>query len=461
MKNGNDEENEMSLTPFTCSFFSTLTNRLPMFLICLGMAGCTDTQVLTVFAYGWAAAHPIETVKMLAEAPAKKRQEELRRMTYAQCEKELKDIPSAFDIDEFIDEGAHINSKLILDMLARRKVRKIYVKLRFPRDGNKLLFFGGTMDGDWTIPNVSSDKNINHSYVMLSLADRGSGTCFGDKKMPYNFRNGIPPLLPNVCLSVVPSERPQGKHALIYKPAPAIDGVDLGHWMLVNEATGQQLASLSSRHDMANSFYDDQGCVFPYHILTNRIRPAHPVPDDLTVGAVTRKPSLDPDKIAGENLLTLIPREDLVEISERERKTYFGYGWEAWDAAVRQALRDGYGSYESKLLDWKNRTLVSLDLSGKHHNYNIHPGDKGFYVLSSKEWNKTERLVAHYDHNGIFEWAINIQVPRKYCRLYPDGILTTESAIAFYFVCNKNDGHILELPTDVIPFLKALREKTG
>lgn len=397
---------------------------------------------------------PIGVMQGLGGNADEERRRKLYGMAIKRCEAETKLLPDAFDITSVIDEGASLRSDLIYELLVRRGVRAIYVQPMLGvtgTNGIKFLRYGlpnGEGSGDWTYkPAVP----LPLPFIKLELASRESGRCAANPEFSRpndggDDRFSRPPLLPNTCLAISTTNKPDAQVVLRYLSAKDIGDEEFGRWSLVDILNGKVIASLTTidipprvsseaRHGASTD------CRSPYSVLAWRVQPKtlhggefsvemHDVAPDPPISELWKqKRSLTPiiptvtrslDPKYGSDKYKLLFGEDLYPI--------------AWSTAVAEAVSSGRGHYVHSILDWNTRKLGRLrddDMKKGYSSVMVRAADAGYFVFSN-DWrgSDSEQLLARYNHEGKLDWAVKIAATGPNCFGGPRAVEVSPTHIA-------------------------------
>lgn len=415
----------------------------------------------------WAISHPISTIQALSQIPADRRRRELLSLAWKQCEAEIKLIPSSFEIDAFVDEGAALHSTLMLELLINRKLRAIYVKPFRVVDSNTY-----NLSGFWNISGEKIPQPLGAIFAKIELAKEGQAQCVPKQDLPIELRHrvGRVPLLPDTCIALSFTDKPQASHALKYFATNTVYGEQFGIWSMVSLDDGKPIASLTVFDSLSVPLFGSPtDCRAPYSVLAWRIKPTVTSEKTLIVDEIEVRPNLPLSQIQSKfgPISSVEPKVTKSPYSAADNKLLFKteiYD-EGWKTAVDEAKKTGWGHYGSRLLDWKRMSLKKLNIAepgGFSSNWKVASGGSGFFVFPA-DWRANNRkLLARYDASGNFEWAIEVSAILNECTLAPLRVDTTPTSIFLRSPnCEKTDGTNWEIIKNDIPFYSAKNTKSS
>lgn len=415
--------------------------------------------------------NPLSTLQALSKIPDERRRTELFTMAWKQCDEEAKSLPEFFDIDSFIDDGAGLQTSLIFELLIKRRIKSIYIRPSPINNGQdfRLGIPDGSNERVWHI-SQSAVPNLNQAvYAKLELASLPSGACLPAYAMPSDAstRIGRAPMLPDTCLAVTYTDRPQARFALTYRPSAKVLETQFGYWSIVDLTSNSPIASLTTIDSPSSPGRGAGGrsdCRAPYSVLAWKIAPAAVQKSSMTVQEVKVQPSIRPSDIASRigPLKLVTPVVTNLSHTKSEAKIRFSaeiYS-EGWQLAVSEAKQNGWGHYGSSILDWEQLTLKELlanEDTKVYGRWAVATSDKGFFVFPD-DWKRSEKnLLARYDASGSFEWAVEINRSWDRCSIRPLAVETTPTSIVLRAPCGDKEGVSWEISKKDIPYYERLR----
>lgn len=403
-----------------------------------------DLQLTALIFY--AIAHPIETLKEISKAPEEKRKLELRRLAIEQCETEARTLPEAFDIDEFVDEGASLRTTLLMKLLIDRQVRAIYVRPIKQHNVWRLAHSDGGSGPNWHI------SEGTQGYVKLAFGYRTSGKCLHEGQMPISQERKFdqPPFLMDSCITATYVDKPSARYALRYVPSEkALGMTQMGYWTITDLELNRSIAQLITVDDPTTPSSENyQDCRSPYSFLADRIKPqSNSEPRPITARNTTVTPNIFPSEIevAFGTVPSIVPIISNATFSSDEEDYLFNWHFstKAWRKAIAEAKKEKIGHYGERLFDFDRQELKSLKTSpDNRYGWKVTALQKGFLVFPAF-WKRGEsNLLARYDTQGKLEWAVKVVDSFEGCSLGPSSASVTVAAdsIILHGRCKERHG---------------------
>lgn len=356
--------------------------------------------------------------------PNRVRQQEIdsRTTAYSLCRAGLRSLPNAFQVDGFLDGGAAIRKQSILSLFGERNLRFVEIQVR--RNWGmppQIAYPDSDVDSGWQ---VSSPEG---TFIRLELGRRGDPNCL--MTLPYGIAGHIdrPPFLPDTCMTANPSDAPSARYEVAFEKSDSLHNQPFAAWTFIDRTTGNRLASLTTVDKpnavSAGRLNKPEGprfdnCQSPHTILVDRIigpqSGEHLAPQVLREHLIVAK--VKPTEV--EAAQKIIPEVHISETptlySEQESALLFNptSHHSEWELAVATAKEKGWASFGSRLLDWRERRLVSLAplAEGNSYPWNVLAVGDGFLVFSTNApWREgVPNLLIRYASNGSFDWALRI-----------------------------------------------------
>lgn len=388
-------------------------------------------------------------------APLQKDKEDtnFRMAAQGQCTSDLLALERFYEVDGVLDEAASIKKRIILQLLAERKLTFLEFKVQQFKDGKeRIAYKDGDADSHWL-----TNRPIG-SFVRIELGKTGDLAC-GDAAIWNGVDRDIvrPPFLHDTCLKVSYSDTPTARFVIRHNAGTHPVNPKFAYWQLVDQKNNTVLAQLttSDQSTFATSVLGgiardgenpETDCRAPHKILVDHLlgqdqsQKAHPQ----VLRVVKVRASALPDELLQAH--AVFPRlKPSIEVTGIDQSDWRAADARQWPDAVAQARKTGWGAYNSQLLDWKNRQLISLTVTknpSDPRRWTTSAGDDGFWVRSTRvSWDEEgKNLLAHYAADGHLRWAAlvdasNLPVVEGSCEMVPHSMQFSRQDISFFKQC--------------------------
>lgn len=391
-----------------------------------------------------------------------------RTAVWQQCNQQLGAL-SGWVIDGFVDEGAALRKRALMQIFAERRLSHLEIKVRVSRQGvPSIAYPDGDQESGWELPGFQAP------YARLELGRSGHADC---AILPLPLDRAIQgmPFLPDTCIRLTPLAEPTSPVALTLVPADLI-AHRAGSWSLRNRSTGQVLATLPTT-DTADGISADldlssaerpplADCRSPHTVLADRLfgtaltEPQRQHPQVLAtlatrvVNAAVDVKALPRSSEDDAGLPVTVVTTRLSEQEQRHRFNPDSYP-SAWSEAIESARSRGIGNFGRRLVNWADRTVVTLRVAGgrDHYPWSAFAVDDGFILLpTSPGWyGKSSRLLVRLGPDGTHQWSVSLARPATdstACAHFEPSAVYIEAG---FLVLAARCGELWKVPLEALP----------
>lgn len=338
-----------------------------------------------------------------------------RQAGIERCELEAKELPNYIIADELLDEGSHVSIGTILRLLSERHLKFVEIHLPVSNTENSI-----------TLPPPPA---ANLAYARLALGKMGSENCITSLgELEHEIHEY--PFLPETCLTVEYLTQPTARYSIHFEREADIKLKTYGQWLIFDRFNHTRFAQLTTT-ETENTFYagglldknqvtEFNHCTAPHAVILNRFlgksymegRAASPQ----VVVNKSVKATMEMNTIYLQDKQLPLIAADVSEIHYDQPEENLRSVQVDWRSAIEGAARQGVSSYNSKLLFFPERELVSFKLSDNDTEsaWSVFTINRGFLVArATPSWHETrDNIIAHFDKSGKYMWATRIKTPK-------------------------------------------------
>lgn len=377
------------------------------------------------------------------------------------CKKDTASFPNWFRIDSFVDEATILTTQSILQLLSERGLRFVEIRVGKNQRSNGFIAFGHNQgDGYW------DTSEAEGRYARLELGKKGDSSC---AELPSHVkgRESKLPFLPDTCIKITYSDKTSSRYALELTPSQYSawpNTPKYGVWTLTDRQTNQKLATVTTSDTSAIrqvGFMSDllridaaqgpgQDCrtasgaivnrvlapVFPRESYPQLLRPEKDVASNTPLFDVSDPAIPDASSI-----------EELTQYSESDQDMLFGSinSHAAWIKAIDQANDRGWGNFGPYLIDWKERTIRTLEHpKSDKTQWGVVAVNDGYVAYSpwTRSWYaEGSGLLLRYTSDGHLDWSARVIPPTNKsgkCDWFePEAIYTEGANLILAATCGK------------------------
>lgn len=354
-----------------------------------------------------------------------------------QRDQEVLSLPARFYTESLVTEGAVLRNDILFDMLSKRGLRFIEVKIRrITTKENENKGYVSMIYLDQEKPITVSAQGIAAAYARIELADSRSPNCIKTEDLPESltYRINNPPILPDTCLAVTFIEKPQAKMALAYDNKHPW-GHPYGYWSLIDRDTNKTLFSLTSADSATQPSNGNSGHRDLALRIWNWLGYSSEGYRAVKQSIVVADPPFS-DVIANKENLPLIQMtRSNISSTTKEWESQTNEVHARWQGAVNKAAHSGWSDFaaegagyyftdnyriragahgKGRILDWARKDLIGIQLVETGASipgsikWEVSASERGFLAFTN-QWEKASRqVVARYNLNGKLEWAFQI-----------------------------------------------------
>jgi hypothetical protein len=357
-----------------------------------------------------------------------------------QCENDyarFKDILpiKMFPVDGVLDEAASFDEGVIYQLFSERKLKYIEFKVQ-----NFSLY------SESLTPRISHGWNVDRpvgSYVRLELGKHGDENCTVNKA----YR--LAPFLPDTCLKMSYPLASKAKFAITHQTTGDNPRDKQSSWLLIDKQQGITLAKLGTSDPPNFARVAGIRASRPNHPKFSDCRAPHAMLVDRLIG-MDQSAEGHPQLLSEVDSVSTLPINGLVPARYVNAVADAASTDKEWSDSVDEAKESGWGAYKEKLIDWKNRTLIKLQLTEKSDAANTwvaHAGGDGFWSYSTRQaWGSySQNILIHYSSDGAFRWSVGIKTPKSSnsnatADMWPKCISVDKNFVQVHSVCNGDFG---------------------
>jgi hypothetical protein len=380
-----------------------------------------------------------------------------RASAVAACELDRKSLPDEVYAEGFLDEGGALRKKMVAQLFSERGLSFIEIKVHdLAGKGPMIAYPDGDQESGWMLPGA------REPWVRLELSDDHDPNC---TRLPFGLdeRIGMPPFLPDTCISLRYLPTPSARIALTLLP-PATKWWPLAHgkWGLVDRLEGRTLGALttsnptpwvaSGRELSAPGRLAMADCRSPHTMLVDRIRNrgksgVQAGPQLLQVEKVQALPDGPAVETLAHGKLPVQATAEIAAWTEAENRLLFSRDIrkQEWKATVDIARERGLAAFGARLLDWPARKLIALEPvqdPAKNWRWSTFAVGNGFFVAAGQhDWKAFgNNLLIRYRRDGGMHWFMRVAAPKagSRCREFsPRAIYSTERHLILASRCGQ------------------------
>lgn len=377
-----------------------------------------------------------------------------------QCERQVKESPESFPIDEFAVEAAGLRADQLLDLFSQKNIKAIDVRIKERKNGRFYVAYGVGDNTSWIAPNPGKYK-----YFRIGISKDGDQNCLPTEALASDYKTRIrrPPFLVDTCLSVERIEESTARYEIYYKQKDWWRFNEFSHWALRDRLLNKDLVEISTEEeiDAPRGGYD---CRTPYSMVMYKIdgRRVSKQSDQVVTQAEVLA-SIRPGQIDFNSLPKVEASIDRAFYERKYVEAFFhtiNYD-EGWRSAIEEAKENKYGYYYNNILDWKNRTLTKLKIEinrlptdERTYITKTSASDGGYFIMVECKKNSDGLCLLRYDNRGNYQWGVDVTYSaqgEKICgigpwiaRVYDDKILLEELCGKQYGKIEKETGRYLD-----------------
>lgn len=346
------------------------------------------------------------------------------------CKQEQASLPARVLGRSLLDEAAGLNREQVVQLLSERGLEFLEIRPALQaREAPRVALSGtgGQGDESWRLPGLALP------YVRLRLGSTVDPKC--NPALNRYGTLGMPPFLPDTCLTVEPIEHPSAELALALEPASSEQSGPYGSRKLLQRDTQQILARLTTSETEGQTGHGagdrltrpsdsrrDDDCRKPHRLLADLV--TSPDSDWLERSNQVLKVEKVKALRSLEQILSEADRLPSIQ-AESESHAYLTDSdqWDVFSRTIRSkewahTVASARGSsthtapYGPRLLDLGKGSLIELD-HGWPDPWKAHALLDGFFLVKDYTgWDRFPRnLLVRFRRDGQFEWAIAIAPP--------------------------------------------------